>query len=75
MAGLSDLVVERLTKVDPDRIADRQRRRGCGSRAHPQPPGRREEHQSDYMLLGQLQRGENGLRSSRISSGFETRRT
>ena len=63
IAGLSDLVVERLTKVDPDRIAVignaavlRQPRNIRNLRAVAQSV------RADYVLLGQLQRGESGLR-------------
>ena len=63
VAGLSDLVVERLTKVDPNRIAVvgnaavlRQPRNIRNLKAVAQ------NIQADYVLLGQLQRGEAGLR-------------
>ena len=63
VAGLSDLVVERLTKVDPNRIAVvgnaavlRQPRNIRNLKAVAQ------NIQADYVLLGQLQRGETGLR-------------
>ena len=63
VAGLSDLVVERLTKVDPGRIAVvgnaavlRQPRNIRNLKAVAQ------NIQADYLLLGQLQRGESGLR-------------
>ncbi len=63
VAGLSDLVVERLTKIDPDRIAVignaavlRQPRNIRNLKAVAQ------NVQADYVLLGQLQRGEAGLR-------------
>jgi len=63
VAGLSDLVVERLTKVDPNRIAVvgnaavlRQPRNIRNLKAVAQ------NVQADYVLLGQLQRGEAGLR-------------
>jgi DNA-binding winged helix-turn-helix (wHTH) protein/TolB-like protein len=63
VAGLSDLVVERLTKVAPNRIAVvgnaavlRQPRNIRNLRAVAQ------NIQADYVLLGQLQRGETGLR-------------
>ena len=63
VAGLSDLVVEHLTKIDPDRIAVignaailRQPRniRNLGAVAA--------NLKADYVLLGQLQQGETGLR-------------
>ena len=63
VAGLSDLVVERLTKLDPDRVAvignaavlrqPRNIRNLKAVAAH---------LEADYILLGQLQRGESGLR-------------
>ena len=63
VAGLSDLVVERLTKIDPDRIAVignaavlRQPRNIRNLKAVAQ------NLRADYVLLGQLQRGESGLR-------------
>ena len=63
VAGLSDLVVERLTRVDPNRIAVvgnaavlRQPRNIRNLKAVAQ------NIQADYVLLGQLQRGETGLR-------------
>jgi DNA-binding winged helix-turn-helix (wHTH) protein/TolB-like protein len=63
VAGLSDLVVERLTKLDPDRIAVignaavlRQPRNIRNLRAMAG------QIKADYALLGQLQRGETGLR-------------
>ena len=63
VAGLSDLVVERLTRVDPDRIAVvgnaailRQPRNIRNLKAVAQ------SIRADYVLLGQLQRGETGLR-------------
>ena len=63
VAGLSDLVVERLTKLDPDRIAVignaailRQPRNIRNLRAVAL------NIRADYVLLGQLQRGEDGLR-------------
>lgn len=63
VAGLTDLVVERLTKIDPDRIAVvgnaavlRQPRNIRNLKAVAQ------NVQADYVLLGQLQRGESGLR-------------
>lgn len=63
VAGLSDLVVEHLTKLDPDRIAVignaailRQPRNTRNLKALAQ------DLKADYVLLGQLQRGENGLR-------------
>jgi DNA-binding winged helix-turn-helix (wHTH) protein/TolB-like protein len=63
IAGLSDLVVERLTKVDPNRIAV------VGNAAVLRQPRNIRNLQTvakhinaDYMLLGQLQRGETGLR-------------
>ena len=63
VAGLSDLVVERLTKIDPDRIAVignaavlRQPRNIRNLKAVAQSV------RADYVLLGQLQRGEAGLR-------------
>ena len=63
VAGLSDLVVERLTQARSDRLAvDRQRRGPAAAAQHPQPEGRRESVKADYVLLGQLQKGESGLR-------------
>jgi DNA-binding winged helix-turn-helix (wHTH) protein/TolB-like protein len=63
VAGLSDLVVERLSKIDPDRIAvignsqslrqPRNIRNLSNLKAGPR---------LDYVLLGQLQKGESGLR-------------
>lgn len=63
VAGLSDLVVERLSKVDADRIAVignshslRQPRNIRNLKELKRGP------RLDYVLLGQLQKGENGLR-------------
>jgi DNA-binding winged helix-turn-helix (wHTH) protein/TolB-like protein len=63
VAGLSDLVVERLTKLDPDRVAV------VGNAAVLRQPRNIRNLQAiadnvtaDYVLLGQLQRGETGLR-------------
>ena len=63
VAGLSDLVVERLAKLDPKRIAVvgnaailRQPRNIRNLKAVAQ------DLKADYVLLGQLQRGETGLR-------------
>jgi TolB-like protein len=63
VAGLSDLVVERLTKLDPDRIAV------IGNAAVLRQPRNTRNLKAlaanikaDYVLLGQLQRGETGLR-------------
>jgi DNA-binding winged helix-turn-helix (wHTH) protein/TolB-like protein len=63
IAGLSDLVVEHLTKVDPDRIAV------IGNAAVLRRPRNIRDLKAvarsvraDYVLLGQLQRGETGLR-------------
>lgn len=63
VAGLSDLVVEHLTKVDPARIAV------IGNAAILRQPRNIRNLQAvaqslkaDYVLLGQLQRGESGLR-------------
>jgi TolB-like protein len=63
VAGLSDLVVERLTKLDPGRIAVvgnaailRQPRNIRNLKAVAQ------NVKADYVLLGQLQSGEGGLR-------------
>ena len=63
VAGLSDLVVERLTKLDPGRLAVignaailRQPRNIRNLKAVAQ------NLKADYVLLGQLQKGENGLR-------------
>jgi DNA-binding winged helix-turn-helix (wHTH) protein/TolB-like protein len=63
IAGLSDLVVEHLTKVDPDRIAV------IGNAAALRQPRNIRDLKAvarsvraDYVLLGQLQRGETGLR-------------
>jgi DNA-binding winged helix-turn-helix (wHTH) protein/TolB-like protein len=63
VAGLSDLVVERLTKLDPNRIAV------IGNAAVLRQPrntrnlkGVAANVKADYVLLGQLQRGESGLR-------------
>ena len=63
VAGLSDLVVERLSKLDPERIA-------VIGNAHVlrQPRNIRnlkllqDRSLADYVLLGQLQKGETGLR-------------
>lgn len=63
VAALSDLVVERLTKLDPARIAI------VGNAAVLRQPRNirnlkavAENVRADYVLLGQLQRGEGGLR-------------
>jgi DNA-binding winged helix-turn-helix (wHTH) protein/TolB-like protein len=63
VAGLSDLVVERLTRMAPDRIAV------IGNAAVLRQPRNirnlaavKESVRADYVLLGQLQRGESGLR-------------
>ena len=63
VAGLSDLVVERLTKIDPNRIAV------IGNAAVLRQPRNIRNLKAvagniraDYVLLGQLQRGETGLR-------------
>jgi DNA-binding winged helix-turn-helix (wHTH) protein/TolB-like protein len=63
VAGLSDLVVERLTKLDPNRIAV------IGNAAILRQPRNirnlkavAANIRADYVLLGQLQRGESGLR-------------
>jgi DNA-binding winged helix-turn-helix (wHTH) protein/TolB-like protein len=63
VAGLSDVVVERLTKIDPARIAV------IGNAAALRQPRNirnlrtiSEYVKADYVLLGQLQRGEEGLR-------------
>ena len=63
VAGLSDLVVERLTKLDPNRVAV------IGNAAVLRQPrnirnlkGVAANIKADYVLLGQLQRGESGLR-------------
>ena len=63
VAGLSDLVVERLSKVDPERIAV------VGNAAILRQPRNirnlkavAENVHAEYVLLGQLQRGETGLR-------------
>jgi DNA-binding winged helix-turn-helix (wHTH) protein/TolB-like protein len=63
VAGLSDLVVEHLTKIDPDRIAV------IGNAAVLRQPRNirnlkavARSIRADYVLLGQLQRGETGLR-------------
>ena len=63
VAGLSDLVVERLSKMDPERIAI------VGNAAVlRQPRNIRNLRRiaanvdAEYVLLGQLQRGESGLR-------------
>lgn len=63
VAGLSDLVVERLTRLDPARVAV------IGNAAVLRQPRNlrnlkvvAKNIQADYMLLGQLQRGESGLR-------------
>ena len=63
VAGLSDLVVEHLTKIAPDRIAVvgnaailRQPRNIRNLKAVAQ------NLEADYVLLGQLQNGETGLR-------------
>lgn len=63
VAGLSDLVVERLTKLDPNRIAV------IGNAAVLRQPRNTRNLKAvaanvkaDYVLLGQLQRGESGLR-------------
>jgi DNA-binding winged helix-turn-helix (wHTH) protein/TolB-like protein len=63
VAGLSDLVVERLTKLDPNRIAV------IGNAAVLRQPRNirnlkvvAENVHAEYVLLGQLQRGESGLR-------------
>jgi DNA-binding winged helix-turn-helix (wHTH) protein/TolB-like protein len=63
IAGLSDLVVERLAKLDPNRIAV------IGNAAILRQPRNIRNLKAvaanlnaDYVLLGQLQRGETGLR-------------
>jgi DNA-binding winged helix-turn-helix (wHTH) protein len=63
VAGLTDLVVERLTKLDPDRLAV------IGNAAVLRQPRNlrnlkavAKNIRADYVLLGQLQRGETGLR-------------
>jgi TolB-like protein len=63
VAGLSDLVVEHLTKIDPDRVAV------IGNAAVLRQPRNirnlkavARNIRADYVLLGQLQRGETGLR-------------
>lgn len=63
VAGLSDLVVERLSKLDPIRISV------IGNAAVLRQPRNirnlkavAAEVKADYVLLGQLQRGEDGLR-------------
>jgi DNA-binding winged helix-turn-helix (wHTH) protein/TolB-like protein len=63
IAGLSDLVVERLTKLDPERIAV------IGNAAILRQPRNTRNLKAvaanvkaDYVLLGQLQKGETGLR-------------
>ena len=63
VAGLSDLVVERLTKIDPNRIAV------IGNSLSLRQPRNIRNLSSlksgprlDYVLLGQLQKGETGLR-------------
>ena len=63
VAGLSDLVVERLTKLAPERIAV------VGNAAILRQPRNirnlkavAEGVKADYVLLGQLQQGETGLR-------------
>jgi len=63
VAGLSDLVVERLAKMDPNRISVvgnaailRQPRNIRNLKAVAQ------DLKADYVLLGQLQKGETGLR-------------
>lgn len=63
VAGMSDVVVERLTKLDPGRIAV------VGNAAVLRQPrnirnlnGIAQSLDADYVLLGQLQKGETGLR-------------
>jgi DNA-binding winged helix-turn-helix (wHTH) protein/TolB-like protein len=63
VAGLSDLVVERLTKIDPDRITV------IGNAAVLRRPRNirnlkslADQLAAHYVLLGQLQKGESGLR-------------
>jgi DNA-binding winged helix-turn-helix (wHTH) protein/TolB-like protein len=63
VAGLSDLVVTRLAEIDPDRIAV------VGNAAVLRQPRNirnlktvAQALNADYVLLGQLQRGEGGLR-------------
>ena len=63
VAGLSDLVVERLSKLDPERVAI------VGNAAVLRQPRNirnlklvAENVHAEYVLLGQLQRGESGLR-------------
>jgi TolB-like protein len=63
VAGLSDLVVERLTKLDPDRIVV------IGNAAVLRQPRNirnlkslADQLAAHYVLLGQLQKGESGLR-------------
>ncbi|HJU43478.1 MAG TPA: winged helix-turn-helix domain-containing protein [Vicinamibacterales bacterium] len=63
VAGLSDLVVERLSKLDPERVAV------VGNAAVLRQPRNirnlkvvAQSVHAEYVLLGQLQRGETGLR-------------
>ena len=63
VSGLSDLVVERLTKLDPNRVAV------IGNAAALRQPRNirnlrtlAKQVRADYVLLGQLQSGESGLR-------------
>lgn len=63
VAGLSDLVVDHLTKIDPDRVAV------IGNAAILRQPRNirnlkavADTVKADYVLLGQLQTGETGLR-------------
>ena len=63
VANMSDLVVEHLTKIDPDRIVV------VGNAAILRQPRNirnlkavAESVKADYVLLGQLQKGETGLR-------------
>ncbi|MGH9217811.1 MAG: winged helix-turn-helix domain-containing protein [Vicinamibacterales bacterium] len=63
VAGLSDLVVERLSKLDPERLAV------VGNAAVLRQPRNirnlkaiADNVDAEYVLLGQLQRGESGLR-------------
>ena len=63
VAGLSDLVVEHLTKIDPARISV------IGNAAQLRQPRNirnlklvAQSVKADYVLLGQLQKGETGLR-------------
>jgi DNA-binding winged helix-turn-helix (wHTH) protein/TolB-like protein len=63
VAGLSDLVVERLSKLDADRVAIIGNSHSLRQPRNIRNLGRlKTAPRLDYVLLGQLQKGEGGLR-------------